>query len=74
MEDMTEVVNDTFIEDMSTLLWSCTKGKNLKTFFEIDKEFENMMTVMKSNFVTVDSFDSSMRVSLRQTLIDRCVY
>jgi len=59
---------------MSTLLSSCTEGKNLKTFFEIDKEFENMMTVMKSNFVTVDSFDSSMRVSLRQTLIDRCVY
>jgi hypothetical protein len=50
------------------------RRKKLKTFFEIDEEFENMMTVMKSNFVTVDSFDSSMRVSLRQTLIDRCVY
>ena len=36
-EDMTELVNGTFIEDMSTLLSSCAEGKNLKTFFEIDK-------------------------------------
>ncbi len=50
MEDMTELVNGTFIEDMSTLLSSCAEGKNLKTFFEIDKEFEIMMTVVKSNF------------------------
>jgi hypothetical protein len=66
MEGMTELVNGTLIEDMSTLLSSCTKGKNCKTFFEIDKEFESMMTVVKSNFVTVDSFASSMRASLRQ--------
>ena len=60
MEGMTELVNDTFIEDMSTLLSSCGKRKKLKTFFEIDKEFESMMTVVKSNFVTVESFASSL--------------
>jgi hypothetical protein len=74
MEDMTELVNDTFIENMSTLLSSCVKGKNRKTVFEIDKEFESMMTVVKSNFVTVDSFASSMRVSLRQALIHKLVH
>jgi hypothetical protein len=47
MQDMTELVNDTFIEDMSTLLSSCTEGKKRYTFFGIDKEFENMMTVVK---------------------------
>ncbi len=49
---MTEVVNFTFIEDMSTLLSSCVEGKKLKTFFEIDKEFENMMTVVATLVVT----------------------
>lgn len=62
MEGMTELVNGTFIEDLSTLLSSCAEGKNRKTFFEIDKEFENMMTVVKSNFVTVDSFLHKGRV------------
>jgi hypothetical protein len=47
MEGMTELVNDTFIEDLSTLLSSCTDGKTRKTYFEIDKEFENMMSVVK---------------------------
>ncbi len=36
MEGMSELVNGTFIEDMSKLLSSCAKGKNRKTFFEID--------------------------------------
>jgi hypothetical protein len=74
MEGMTELVNDTFIEDVSTLLSSCTEGKNRKTFFEIDKEFESMMTVVKSNFVTVDSFTSSMWASLRQALIRKLAH
>jgi hypothetical protein len=54
---------------MSTLLSSCAEGKKRKTFFEIDKEFESMKTVVKSNFVTVDSFTSSMRASLRQARV-----
>ena len=33
MEGMTELVNGTFIEDLSTLLSSCTDGKHRKTFF-----------------------------------------
>jgi hypothetical protein len=66
MEGMTELVNGTFIEDLSTLLSSCAEGKNRKIFFEIDQEFESMMAVVKSNFVTVDSFASCMRASLRQ--------
>jgi len=66
MEGMTELFNGTFIEDMSTLLSSCAEGKNRKTFFEIDKEFESMMTVVKSNFVTVDSFVLSMWASLKK--------
>jgi hypothetical protein len=74
MEGMTELVNGTFIEDMSTLLSSCTEGKNRKTFFEIDKEFESMVTVVKSNFVTVDSFASSMWASLRQALIRKLAH
>ena len=69
MEGMTELVNDTFIEDLSTLLSSCAEGKNHKTFFEIDKEFESMIDVVKSKFVTLDSFLKSMWVSLRQALI-----
>ncbi len=60
MEGM--LVNGTFIEDLSTLLSSCAEGKNRKTFFEIDKDFESMMAVVKSNFVTVDSFLLSMRL------------
>jgi hypothetical protein len=59
---------------MSTLLSSCAEGKNRKTSFEIDKEFEIMMTVVKINFVTVDSFASSMRTSLRQALIRKLVH
>ncbi len=56
MEGMTELVNGTFIEDLSTLLSSCAEGKNRETFFEIDKEFESMMADVKSNVVvTVDS-------------------
>ena len=74
MEGMTELVNDTFIEDLSTLLSSCTDGKHRKTFFEIDKEFESMTTVVKSNFVTVDSFLLSMRASLRQALIRKLAH
>ena len=50
--DMTEVVNLTFIEDMSTLLSSCVEGKKLKTFFEIDKEFESMMAVVATLVIT----------------------
>ena len=42
MEGMTDLFNVTFIENLSTLLTSCTEGKTLKTFFEIDKEFESM--------------------------------
>ena len=74
MEGMTELVNGTFIEDLNTLLSSCAEGKNRKTFFEIDKEFENMMDVVKSNFVTVDSCLLSMWVSLRQNLIHKLAY
>jgi hypothetical protein len=74
MEGMTELVNGTFIEDLSTLISSCTDGKHRKTFFEIDKEFESMMTVVKSNFVTVDSFLLSMRASLRQALIRKLAH
>ncbi len=48
--------------------------ENRKTFFQIDTEFESMMTVVKSNFVTVDSFASSMRASLRQALIHKLAY
>ena len=33
-----------------------------------------MMTVVKSNFVTVDSFSSSMWASLRQALIHKLVH
>ena len=33
-----------------------------------------MMTVVKSNFVTVDSFASSMRASLRQALIRKLAH
>jgi hypothetical protein len=72
MEGMTELVNGTFIE--TTLLSSCAEAKNLKTFFEIDKEFESMMAVVKSNFFMVDSFNSSMRVSLRQALIRKLAH
>ncbi len=74
MEGMTELVNGTFIEDLNTLLSSCTDGKHRKSFFEIDKEFENMTDVVKSNFVTVDSFLLSMRASLRQDLIRKLAY
>ena len=74
MEGMTELVNGTFIEDLSTLLSSCTDGKHRKTFFEIDKEFESMTAFVKSNFVTVDSFLLSMRASLRQALIRKLAH
>ncbi len=74
MEGMTELVKGTFIEDLSTLLSSCAEGENRKTFFEIDKEFESMMAVVKNNFVTVDTFLLSMRASLRQTLVPKLVH
>jgi hypothetical protein len=74
MEGMTELVNDTFIEDMSTLLLLCAEEKNRKTFFEIEKEIESMMTVVKINFDTVDSFSSSLWTSFRQTLIHKLVH
>ncbi len=46
-----------------------------KTVKQIDKEFENMITVVKSNFVTVvDSFLLSMWTSLRQTLIHKLAH
>jgi hypothetical protein len=73
IQGMTELVNGTFIGDLSTLLSSCAEGKNI--FFEIDKEFESMMVIVKSNFVRVDSFLLSMWVSLplRQSLIHKLV-
>jgi hypothetical protein len=71
---MRGLVNNTFIEDVSTLLSSCDEGKNRKTFFEIDKDFESMMSVVKSNFVTVDYFLLSMWASLRQDLIRKLVH
>jgi hypothetical protein len=74
MEGIMELVNVTFIEDLSTFLSSCTDGKNRKTFFEIDKEFESMTLVVKSNVVTVDSFLLSMRASLRQALIRKLAH
>jgi len=68
MEGMTELINDTFLEDLSPILSSCVEGKPRKTFFEMDKEFESM-TVVKSMFVSLDSFLLFMWVLLRQTLI-----
>jgi hypothetical protein len=50
------------------------RRENRKTFFEIDKEFESMMAVVKNNFVTVDTFLLYMRASLRQTLIPKLVH
>jgi hypothetical protein len=52
MKGMTELINCTFIEDLSAILSFCAEGKQHKTFFEIDKEFEIMMVVVKSNFVS----------------------
>jgi hypothetical protein len=52
MEGMTELIDGTFIEDLSAILSSCAEGKKRKTFFEIDKEFEIMMVLVKSNFVS----------------------
>jgi hypothetical protein len=37
MEGITEIVNGTFIEYLTTLLSSCAEGKNHKTFFEIEE-------------------------------------
>lgn len=37
---MTELINDTLIEDLSAILSSCAEGEKRKTFFEIDEEFE----------------------------------
>jgi hypothetical protein len=55
-------------------LYLCTDGKDRKTFFEIDKEFESMVTVVKSNFVMVDTFLLSIQDSLRQTLIHKLAH
>ncbi len=53
------MINCTFIEDLSAILSFCAEGKQRKTFFEIDKEFEIMVVVVKSNF-----FDSGLFPSL----------
>ena len=74
MERMTDLINGTFIEDLSAIVSSCAEGKSRKTLCEIDKEFGIMMAVVKSGFVTVDSFLLFMRATLRQSPMRKLVH
>ena len=54
MEGMTELINGTFIEDLTSILSSCTgDAKSRKTFHEIDKDF---VRNLQKNFATSLAF------------------
>ena len=41
MEGMTELINDTFIENLSAILSSCVEGKYLNFFFETTRSLKS---------------------------------
>ena len=53
-EDMTDMINCTFMEDLSEPLNSATGDqRRRKSFYEIDTEFEKMMASLQKNFTSV---------------------
>jgi hypothetical protein len=69
-EDMTDMINGTFMEDLSQLRNSATGDQcRRKTFYEIDTEFEKMTASLLKNFNGMASLMPFLRASLRQTMI-----
>jgi hypothetical protein len=68
-EGMTDMINGTFIKDLSELLNSATGDqRRRKTFYEIDTEFEKMTAPLLKNFNSMASLMPFLRASLRQTM------
>jgi hypothetical protein len=69
-EGMTDIINASFMEDLSELLNSATGDqRHRKTFYEIDTEFEKMTASLLKNFNSMASLMPFLRASLRQTMI-----
>ncbi len=67
-EVMTDVLNGTFVEEMSDLLGSATSGKGL-TMYEVDTNFEMMVEMIVKSYPQSVTLMSYMHVSLCQTYI-----
>jgi hypothetical protein len=72
-EGMPDMINGTFMEDLSELLNSPTGDqRRRKTFYEIDTEFEKMTSSsLLKNFDSIGSLMPFLRASLRQTMIHK---
>jgi hypothetical protein len=67
-----DVLNGTFIEEISELLFSATTtGAKGKTIFEVDNTMEILAENIEKNFNDVPTFLKFMRVSMSQSMIRR---
>jgi hypothetical protein len=67
-EDMTDMINGTFMHDLVDLLSSVT-GQQRKTLYKIDQEFEKMCKFLCKNFSFIESLMPFLRSRLRQMMI-----
>jgi hypothetical protein len=71
-EGFVDVLNGTFIEEISELLLSATTtGAKGKTIFEVDNAMEILAENIEKNFNDVPTFLKFMRASMRQAMIRR---
>ena len=71
-EGMTDMINGSFMEDLSELLNSATGDqRRRKSFYEIDTEFEKMTASLQKNFTSMQSLMPFLRASLRQSMMRR---
>jgi hypothetical protein len=69
-EGMTDVLNGTFVEEMTDLLGSPTSGKGL-AIYEVDTNFEMMAEMIVKSYPDSVTLMSYMRTSLRQAYSKR---
>ena len=68
-EGFVDVLNGTFIEEISELLLSATTtGAKGKTIFEVDNAMEILAENIEKNFNDVPTFLKFMRASMRQVM------
>ena len=69
-EGMTDVLNGTFVEEMSDLLGSATSGKGL-TIYEVDTNFEMMVEMIVKSYADYIMYSTFLTVSSGSVLFSR---
>ena len=69
-EGMTDVLNGTFVEEMSDLLGSATSGEGL-TIYEVDTNFEMMVEMIVKSYADYIMYSTFLTVSSGSVLFSR---